>query len=682
MLVQLRRACESRDIDTMMSFYPTLVQVRALDHRDMRLIAQALHNRARTRKLHVAQSLAPFIEQFVADIRSGALPPQPFAFVHLFGIYKEFRNYPAGRELWQWLVQQDDTYVSQAVYGAAIELLAYERKSSLQDLENLYKQGLKRFPGVFAEYHLSPDAIVPDRAQPIAVSGIPTVLLQGILTARLLARDWQRAYLALDTILRLYPTQTPRRFFGLFMLERPIAEVYAAFIVACRAGTDLNSHSVSTLLTKLKQAMSNSKSMADRMMVLRAVANALYAYQSAGGQLDSMHVALFLQCFQHILPEKTPSEDYLGEPATLRNIIALSAHENLGGLMQAGFPASVEPLNALVSLAGTLHVPRLLTTVLEDIQAAQIPLDPVGIRNALTSAGMVKSPEVIQELWSSIVSTADAEGSQIASKDWQTFTKACRRAGLREYFHEQLSKLAHTTTADLCAQLTLLIDATDREVVVPDFEYISADELTAEFETLQQQMKNVQAILMSGQPLDLRTSPFYMHIDPATSAPGTLDDLRAVYDSLTTDPHQPPPAPDVDGSPLQPALSPTKIPLDELRFMNWLSVLEMMLQAESYDAAQAAEAERAMAAGEPFNSKIFDTFKRHEKAEPLNIEQLRQKIVTLRHGRDVVDWPTIRKFTRRETGRDSERDWGALTQKIRNFRIRNVIVDSNNASKS
>ncbi|KAH7392251.1 hypothetical protein DE146DRAFT_738094 [Phaeosphaeria sp. MPI-PUGE-AT-0046c] len=662
---QLREACETRDVDTIMALYPTLLQTGALDRQDTRRIAQALH--ARTRQKSRSADLYPFIQQLVADTRSGALDPHPYAFVHLLSIYKEYKRFSEGNELWQWLEQQDDTYVSQAAYGAAIELLAYGRMANLQELENLYREGLKRFPGVFAEYHLSPDAIVPDRTQSIAVSGVPILLLQGILTARLLARNWKQSYLAFDTVLRLYPTQTPPRFFELFMAERPISEAYTVFMVACRAGTVLLPGHATSLLTKLRIAMSKSKSMADRMVLLRAAVNALYAYQEAGGSVESLHVGAFLHCFEYILPEQTAGEDFHGETAILRNITVLSAHEILGRLIQAGLSARIHPFAALISVAGSLRVPELLTTVLQDIKAAQLDLGPIGTRSALTSAGLVKNQGLIKELWSHVVATADAEGSQIAFEDWITFTKACRRADLGDYFRDQLSRLAHTTTASTNTHLMYQIDLTEREINTPDFGYMSAEELTAEFEGLKQQMKNVEAVLMSGQPLDLQSSPFYMHIDPATSAPGSLDNLRAVYDGFTTDPHQPPPVPTADGSQLQPAMSPTKIPFDELRFMNWLSVLEMMIQAESNENLRLATVNQAMAAGTPANDTSL-VFMRHTMREPLEtVEKLRERIITLRNGKGGMPL-----MSRKIVSKDSDGPVG----RIKRLRINNgQIID-------
>ena len=621
-----------------MDLYPNLRDLRALDRHDTRRIAQALHTRVRHNSK--ASDLFPFIQQFDADVRRGALEPHPYAFVHLLSLYRDCKRFNEGHELWQWLVQQDETYVSQAAYGAAIELMAYGGLATLPELEELYTEGLKRFPGTFAEYHLSPDAIIPDRSQPTLMLGIPTLLLQGICTARLLARDWKRAYLSLDTMLRLYPTQTPHRFFDVFIAERPVTEAYTAFTIACRAGIALNPGQLTALMTKMRATMQTTSMLSERIMVLRATANALYAYQEAGGELSSLHVGVFVHCFEQLLPEPPPDEDYRGERAALRNIIVIAAHEILAGLLQAGLSAQIHPFEALVSLAGKLRVPDLLTTTLGDIKKARIELGPIGTRSALTSAGLVKNTPLIEQLWTGIVATAETEGSQIAFEDWITFTKACRRADHAEYFHQQLSKLSHTTTSSAEQHLKSQMSFQEKGSNQESFNYMAPTELTTEMEGLKQQMKNVEAVLMSGSPLDLRQSPFYMHLDPATRSLSSLELLRTVYDELTTDPHQPPPAQGLS----EPALSSTGIPFDQLRFMNWLSILEMMSSAEEYEARFQFAMNLAISAGKPFNQASVSLLQRSRRAPVESRDVLRDRIRTLRNP-NTITLPAFRRVS-------------------------------------
>jgi len=630
LLTKLRKAVELRNLPLMMQLYPTLVEAQCLKRRDTRNIAQALHVLAR--QPVKPPNLTQFTDDLVTDIQSGAIPPHAFAFVHLLSMHRDLKRFTEGHELWQWLVQQDDACLSQSGYGAAIELLAHGGKATLPELEELYSQGLARFPGTFAAYHLSPDAIVPDRTQPIVVPSIPTVLFQGICTARILARDWRNAYLALDTILRLYPTQVPPRFFELFLAERPISEAYTAVMVACRAGILMSPAQINHLLHDLKDALLSAASMSDRVKLLRAIANALYAYQEAGGTIQARHISTFLSCFSHMLPSLSPGEDFDGEPAQVRTIIVHTAREIMAGLLQAGFSDQLRLWEAMVSIAGFMRDRDLLTIALQDMKAAGTVLSPAGMRMAINSAGLLKDQAPIKLLWEKIVFAAEGEGTQIAFEDWITFTKACRRADLVEYFREQVSKLAHTTTATVQQYLAQKLDF-DESIIInsqPSFEHMPVEEFAAEMEGLKEQMNNVEAVIMSGAQLDLKRFPFHMHIDPSTTSISSPENLRAVYDEMTTDPHQPPPQPAADGSVAPPALSSTKIPFDELRFLNWLSVVEMMNEAEAFEKDLNVKINEAISAGVPVDTERL-VYRPRVLKEPLETQaEVKQRITALR----------------------------------------------------
>lgn len=617
-----------------MDLYPTLVEARVLRPYHCQIIAQALHVCVRNRTKQ--SDIMPFVQQMITDIRAGKIPHQPWAFVHFLGIYKETKRFSDGMKLWLWVVEQDQSYISSATYGAALELLAFGGLADLPALEIMFSEALKRFPGTFAEYHASPNAIVPDRSQRTIVSEIPTALLQGILTARMLARDWKQAYLALDTVLRLYPTQTPPRFFELFMTERPITEAYTSFTTACRAGTALSPKVVTNLLSRLHQAIPKSSSLAERMLILRAVANALYAYQEAGGKVQSIHVAVFIRCFGQLIPEKPAGDDYEGDSAVLRDAAAAAAHEILRGLYQAGFVVESPPFAALMTLAGQLRVSELFTTTLRDAKNAQVDLSPIERRSMMMSASALEDEDLIKELWNDIVSKAEIEGSQLSFQDWSSFAKACTRAGCIEYLDQQLSALSHTTdtrTGHYVNQIKkdaaiIAKESGAKEIDTKDFEYMDPTAFNVEMEGLKQQMKNVEAVIMSGQPLDLQQTPFYMHIDPNTSLFTSSNDVRSVYDDFTTDPHQPPP---VHDSTIKPALSSTGIPFNELRFQNWITVHELMAEAEAFETSFQADLSQAIAAKKHVDVKEKSLLlSKNQISFPESRDELKERIKELR----------------------------------------------------
>ncbi|KAJ4992301.1 hypothetical protein SVAN01_02320 [Stagonosporopsis vannaccii] len=591
----MQQACEQRDLQQLRELYPAALEAGLVDSRATHIICQALHASVRRDVARKAPSqlsdLLPFAEQLVADLKKGALPPHHFAYVHLLGIYKDSKHFADGRALWQWLAAQDDAHVSQAAYGAAIELLSYGSLMSLAELEDLYDEGLKRFPGTFAEYHLSPDAIVPDRTQPVHIIGLPTTLLQGIITARLRSHDWKKAYLGLDTILRLYPGQTPPRIFELFITERPIHEAYTAYLVACRSGVQISGAQLTTLVNRLRVAMTQAPLLEDRFKVLRAIANALYAYQQCGGGLAGVHVGQFIKAFEFLLPEKTPGQDFTEAENVFRNTIAVTAQDCVAGLVQSRMSIGVQPFVSLVSLAGKLRVPELLKQTLEDARTVGITFQAVERRNLLTAAGLIQDQDLVKAIWSLTVSAAAGEGTQLSYNDWITFAKACRRAGLSQYFEQQLQEQAHSITAATERRVRATISNPEAGAAKSSPLSMTPEQLESEIQALQRQMQNIQAVLMSGQPLNLQKSPFYMHIDPEQQPLGSEQDLRTIYDELTTDPHQPAaPA----SSTIAPALSKTGIPLDTLRFLNWTNIHEMMAAASAYTASRRSIIDQAI----------------------------------------------------------------------------------------
>jgi hypothetical protein len=614
-LAALEAACDKVDVRTLLELYPGLVATKALERDHTRRIAKALHTRVRnmSRADVSVHDLLIFVQRIVTDIQEGALAPHPWAHVHLLGFYKECGKYQEGYQFWQWLVEGDHMHVSQAVYGAALELMAYGNIVPLHEMENIYADCLKRYPGTFAEYHLSPDAIVPDRSQPVALADLPMSLLQGILTARILAGDWRKAYLALDTALRLFPAQVPTRFFELFITERPPPEAYTAFLVACRAGVLLKPGHLTSLIKQVRSTLS-SASLRERITSLRAIANAIYAYVEAGGSLhgpkNAPILGSFIRAFDVVISRPVEGENPSDEQAKIRVMMVTAAHEFASTMIQAGLPPQISVFNALIQLAGKNQVPSLLQACLNDIETAQLELSPADFRTIIDAAGWLGDKEMLERFWNRIVSDAETRGEQLDYSDWITFVKACTRGGQSEYFKEQLWKHDHTLPAALKLKLTFLSQQVLKRDKSVDLN-MGLEALSAEIETLRGQVKNIAAVIMSGQPLDLRKSPFYMSLDPTRPSLGSPQDLRTIYDELTTDPHQP-------ASPsgtITPALSPTSIPLDDLRFQNWVSVLEMMSHAKLHATAEKANA--------PFGGFVPDGL-------PLELDTLRETIRNLR----------------------------------------------------
>jgi hypothetical protein len=197
---------------------------------------------------------------------------------------------------------------------------------------------------------------------------------------------------------------------------------------------------------------------------------------------------------------------------------------------------------------------------------------------------MIRDRELVEALWSLTVGAAAKEGFQLSYNDWVTLAKACKRADMIPYLEQQLQEQAHTVTTTTERRVRHTVNTHEVGAAAPSLLLMTPDEMSSEIEKLQSQMGNIRAVLMSGKPLDIQRFPFYMHIDPEQPSLGTEEDLRAIYDEKTTDPYQPAAVPPTDGSQpttLEPAKSSTGIPLDELRFRNWVNIHEMMSLAHA-----------------------------------------------------------------------------------------------------
>jgi hypothetical protein len=631
-------ACDARHLPTIMELYSAVVASPLLTRDDVRRMTQAVHAHLRTvnprfedrssPRPRPVVALLPFLERIIADIRLGKLPPHPLAHVHLLGIYKESKLYDLGAAFWQWLADQDDRYVDPALYGAAIELLAYQGGHSLADLEALYADALKRFPGTFAEYHLSPEAIVPDRTNQTTIPGVPIALLQGILTARLLNSDWKNAYLALDTALRLYPTSVPQRFFELFMRERPMQEAYTVFLLACRSGVVFKPGYLTSFLGNLANSMFKLDSLADRVQLLRAMANAMYAYLEAGGSLEGPHVGSFFNALRDLLPlqpdahgEQDRTENDIG----IRNAIVTSAHEMTSRLIQAGMPAHPQFFTSLVKVAARFKVHGLLSVTLQDMETARVEVGDIGRRIILQAAGDLGDRELIESRWTELVERAEKEGSTISSNDWITFARTCRNAGCTDLFRQQLGTLKHSIDAATETKAVKELEAPKFQPKPFAYKSLEFPEFVAELEEVKRIVQNITIVVMSGQPLDLRKTPFTMFLNPNKELLGSMEHYRAVYDELTTDPHQP--APTAEG---MQAVSPTGIPLADLRFLNWVTIAELMNEADENNELLQQRVDEAIAAGTALNAPASNIDMRGFVRPKIPLVELRDKIRSLR----------------------------------------------------
>ena len=599
-LLSFRVRLAEANLDGALRSYPRLLRDKLFETRDTVGLAQLLHYRYRAEKDgSKRQALRSHVESFQRDFMNRALPPHPSASLHLISYFKESRNYDKGIRFWNWVIEQDDNYINIGTYGAAIELLAYYGKD-LDYCEEVYTHALTRFAVQFNEYHLSPEAILPDRGQHMVTSGTSMQLLQGILTARLLHRDWRNAYLALDTALRIRPSQIPSFFFQLFHRERPLQEAYQVFCLACRAGNVIPGSSLTTLLQELYTAIQNAKDDRLKEDIVGAMFNAVHASIGSAARLEAPHMNVLLKGILSMLytTEQTKSTQALVLQEKMTKTVSSVFEQLLEVFGALGVVPEPSTFNTLIQMSGRLKHRGLITLAMRAFEDTGVSPDANTFRSLQTAAARLQDPAMLKSSWTEFVRFVTAQGSEPNSEDWTAFARVAKRAGMSYVVFELMPsfpqdpklgpKMLIPETQDLAAKS---LDS-DVDTHVQERNQ-SFEQVSTELELLRKRVNFHRFHNLKAAPLN-RTS--------ITSWMTNVDEnwQSRLYDELTLDLAAPTVAP-LDGlrelEKKPPAESATGFPLDELRYLNWKSINDLLMQAEPFEARREQLVEEAIAEG-------------------------------------------------------------------------------------
>ena len=599
--------------------YQSIRAVLPLGGEDVGAIAQALHTALRRERPDSKGNrdlthLLTLAEILVTDLQANKLPPNHVAHLHLLAFYKEAQHLDKGSDFWDWLVEQDDSYLSPAVYGAAIELRAVQGRPA-DETEHLYTQALQRFPGSFNEYHLSDNAVLSDRDQPIHIAGIPVTLLQGILTARLLRGDSKAAYMTLDTALRLFPTQLPSRFFTLFVDERPMSEAYKVFMLACRSGTTLAPDCLKALLTKLRHV-----AVADPLTnasVLRSMLTASYAFAASGATLTSNHLTELVIAVTSILRHSAISNLPREETTVLADHVLLTVSRLFDIWAGQGARPGIAAFNSIITnVAGKGQRKDVLETCLADMQSLGLQPNAVTRRSLLTAAGDLGDGLILRSAWGDLMDLRRTTRAFPDLSDWQTLAKAAKTMGEEDFVRQQLEEAGDHINPFLATRVDGMLQESSRkgqsagtDGSLEDFRQLIA--------ALLKDTVYIEENVQSTRFRDFEANPLPMSlIDPGPHQEATDQHFRDIYNELTTDrspkgsrpsiidePDRNIPEDEMAFLPIRhvvtapPALSQTGYTYSELRYQNWKTINELLAEAEERDSEYLAQVDAAIRDG-------------------------------------------------------------------------------------
>ncbi|KAK3691910.1 hypothetical protein LTR37_018341 [Vermiconidia calcicola] len=629
----LRQAVTDVRLKDVIKLYHSFEDKSILGKHDFRTVAQCVQHSFRSLQRNADQlqrreqvdELVAFAEELVRDVRKGVLVPNGQAHVHLIGFFKESGVRDAGVKFWNWLEAQDDTHVNVDVYGAAIELLAVTG-IPLPALEELYQQALGRFPGNFAAYHLSPEAIVPNRDQATRLPGIPVSLLQGILTARLLHGDTRNAYLALDTALRLLPDQTPPRFFTLFLEERPMLEAYTVFAIACRGGMMIPSNIYRRYQSSLR-ATSDLSTPARHSLAVRAILSSLYMYTGVGGRVSqNMINELLISITQFLRLEGVASLEARKKQQLVTDLMDV-IRSILAVFARYGARPGLSAFNSIINnLGGYGRSKQLIGIALSDAHALGLEVNEVTRRSVLTAAATLGDRDFVVKAWNALKQGRIEMSQNADATDWHCFVKAAHATDQIDFAKQEFEAMRDTLPPQVHAGLLSGIDI--REL----YDLPSESSESSDASLLTEEIKKIRADLsiidestkdtprlqdFSGQSLPMTLFPL-----PSKVAIPEHETAK-IYDELTTEqrPSQPTHGtsglnaehmlssdtsyvpettqPSPYGTPeiSEPALTSTNMPFGTVRYENWKSVNWLLEQAEASDKAYHKTVDKAIAAG-------------------------------------------------------------------------------------
>ncbi|CAK4032207.1 Hypothetical predicted protein [Lecanosticta acicola] len=600
---ELLSAIEDYNINSVIAAYKALPESKPLTGDQTRALAQCVHEcirreflfkDERARRRGEVDRLVQMGMRMVQDIRKGRLEPNVPAHVHLLGMFKESNSRDAGMEFWQWLETQDEDYVNLDCYAVAIDILAVNG-APLAELEELYQNALARFPGTFSAYHLAPNAIISDREREINIPDLPMQLLQSISHARLMRGETKKAYLGLDTALRIYPATLNERFLRVFKNERPLSEFYTIFAMFCRAGIPMAPNSFNGMLSQIR--LNTDQHTHSRITLLRILLSAMYLQISAGGTILSNAVAeVIIAATQTLRLPGVASLQPQFRTKIVDDILDF-CRVTMEVFARYGILPSISAFNSIITnVAGYGQSIKVVGIALRDMERLGLEPNEVTRRSLIVTAGLLRNGDLLFKSWRDIGEARKERGKHPDFLDFKVFITAARRignednvlttarseiekykaAGLSDYLQRAIDQQLSEDFSEASPSMDQVVDA---GLLLNNIEQVKKDLMFIAEKT--KDRPDTQDLLYESPPMTL-----------LDCSPLNISDteMRKIYDEYTTEQAakgQTEEDQTEDSSSTETATSPpmssTGIPFGQLRFENWKTVNYLLWLSEKHD---------------------------------------------------------------------------------------------------
>ena len=393
-------------------------------------------------------ALSGYVGIFASHYVSKALPPHSEASMHLLSLYLLIGEHELGARLWDWMVRQDDRYVSTKTYAEAIVFAAISNQS-LSVCEELYEEALIRCSNKHFSRMLSPGFMLPHELQDSTVLCIKPYLCLAIYSARLRKKDWRIAYLNLDTAFYLWPSTINYLFLRRALQGRPIHECYQVFMLFCQAGAYVRGKELHQLLNTMAGACGDSSDFGLKLDLIKAMLEAVLVFTKIkDARLDARHLDCMIRGFLSILPRqglRSKQNDSNIERAVSSFLSYLmewfstrGSKPCAGNLVTVIFWSS-KLRNISLLEWGLQHFGDMdQNLTLQSLWSDCSPVNLTLYNSLLYAAGEFRSAETVKIAWECLTRSLKGVEGGPRHIDWRVFAAAAKKTGLVPYYTSQL----------------------------------------------------------------------------------------------------------------------------------------------------------------------------------------------------------------------------------------------------
>ena len=385
------------------------------------------------------------VEQFYQFFKSKQLPYHPLVPCLLIRYYLNYRDLVGkAAEVWEWVVNQPESSVFHSsrgpAFAPAIRLTA--RYGDLSQCEILFQQWCTESFSPKERHFISDNATIPEPHLPgpsLVSSREATTtnvlhVFYSIFDARLLLGDWRKAYLALDTVLRLSPTNILPKFMTTIVQKRPAYECYVISYALLHTGLHVTEKALRGVLYKLTQ-LSPRRGTDYAFSVMQMAMSLIHASVAAKRVISPQEFRYFGECVLSAFLPGESSKSLFGSFDT--RVWQTRIVEQLESLAKfLGINLGEEWHVSVSEQAARLGNTDLYRSAMRHIQDSPLRVHSEYLRSTLIPAAMLGLFQDIQQYWTAHT----VQFPNLSQESWKCLAEATLLCGTFEFFDKQLQK--------------------------------------------------------------------------------------------------------------------------------------------------------------------------------------------------------------------------------------------------